>query len=230
MTTRTKKKEEKDTAERVPPQNLEAERAVLGAMLLDREAINKVLPIMDETAFYRPAHQKIFKAMMRLYESSEPVDLITLTEELTKLGGLEDVGGRLYLVSLAEDVATAANAEYHARIVVEKATLRRLIDTSTTIIASCYDVTSEVDVLLDEAESHIFSISDNRVKEGFLDLGKILPQTFESIEEFHRKEGAITGLPTGFPELDALTGGLQPSDLIVVAGRPSMGKTAFVLT
>ena len=229
MPDRTRFETEAETAERVPPSNLEAERAVLGAMLLDKEAIGRALEILDDTAFYRPAHEKIFSTMVKLYDASEPVDLTTLSEALAKSGELEGVGGRLYLVSLAEGVATSANVEYHARIVLEKATLRRLIETGTQIVSSCYDPTAEVDELLDRAESKIFAISEVRMKEGFVELGSILPHTFESIEEYHQ-EGAITGLETGFPELDALTGGLQPSDLIVVAGRPSMGKTAFVLT
>ncbi len=215
---------------RVPPQNLEAERAVLGAMLLDKEAIGVALEIIHESVFYRPAHQKIFCATVKLYDSNEAVDLTTLSEALTKSGDLDQVGGRLYLVSLVENVATSANVEYHARIVLEKWVLRSLIDTSTQIVSSCYDPTYDVENLLDKAEAGIFSISESRLKQGFIDLGSILPHTFESIEEYHRKEGAITGLETGFSEVDALTGGLQPSDLIVVAGRPSMGKTAFVLT
>jgi replicative DNA helicase len=221
---------EKAAPDRVPPSNLEAERAVLGAMLLDKEAIGRALEIIDGEAFYRPAHQKIFEAMIKLYDASEPVDLTTLSEALVKSGELDEVGGRLYLVSLVEGVATSANIEYHSRIVLEKATLRRLIETGTKIVSSCYDVTTEVEELLDKAEANIFAISEARMKEGFVPLGSILPHTFESIEEYHRQEGAITGLATGFPELDALTGGLQPSDLIVVAGRPSMGKTAMVLT
>ncbi|MCI0329355.1 MAG: replicative DNA helicase [candidate division Zixibacteria bacterium] len=221
---------EAETAERIPPSNLEAERAVLGAMLLDKEAIGRTLEMIDETAFYRPAHQKIFWRMVKLYDANEPVDLTTLSDALAKSGELEEVGGRLYLVSLAEGVATSANVEYHSRIVLEKATLRQLIETGTQVVSSCYDPTAEVDDLLDRAESRIFAISEVRMKQGFVELGSILPHTFESIEEYHRQEGAITGLETGFPEMDALTGGLQPSDLVVVAGRPSMGKTAFVLT
>jgi len=215
---------------RVPPQNLEAERAVLGAMLLDKDAIGSALEIIHKSVFYRPAHEKIFRAIIKLYDSNEAVDLTTLSEALTKSGELDEVGGRLYLVSLVEGIATSANVEYHARIVLEKWTLRCLIDTGTQIVSSCFDPTYEVENLLDKAEANIFSISESRLKQGFIQLGSILPHTFESIEQYHRQEGAITGLQTGFPDLDALTGGLQPSDLIVVAGRPSMGKTAFVLT
>jgi replicative DNA helicase len=230
MADRIRFETEAETAERIPPSNLEAERAVLGAMLLDKEAIGRALEILDESAFYRPAHQKIFRTMIKLYDASEAVDLTTLSEALVKSGELEEVGGRLFLVSLAEGVATSANIEYHSRIVLEKSTLRRMIETGTQIVSSCYDPTADVDELLDRAESKIFAISEVRTKEGFVPLGSILPHTFESIEEYHRQEGAITGLATGFTELDALTGGLQPSDLIVVAGRPSMGKTAMVLT
>ncbi len=230
MAERVRFETEAGAIERIPPYNVEAERAVLGAMLLDKEAIGRALEVIDDTAFYRPAHQKLFRTMIKLYDTSEPVDLTTLSEALAKSGELEEVGGRLFLVSLAEGVATSANVEYHSRIVLEKATLRRMIEASTQIVSSCYDPTTEVEELLDEAEAKIFAISETRVREGFVQLSSILPQTFETFEEYHRKEGAITGLPTGFPELDVLTGGLQPSDLIVVAGRPSMGKTAFVLT
>ncbi len=230
MAERARFETEAGTVERIPPYNVEAERAVLGAMLLDKEAIGRALEVIDDTAFYRPAHQKLFRTMIKLYDTSEPVDLTTLSEALAKSGELEEVGGRLFLVSLAEGVATSANVEYHSRIVLEKATLRRMIEASTQIVSSCYDPTADVDELLDQAESKIFAISEVRTKEGFVSLGTILPHTFESIEEYHRQEGAITGLATGFTELDALTGGFQPSDLVVVAGRPSMGKTAFVLT
>lgn len=230
MADRIRFETETETAERIPPSNLEAERAVLGAMLLDKEAIGRALEILDESAFYRPAHQKIFRTMIKLYDASEAVDLTTLSEALVKSGELEEVGGRLFLVSLAEGVATSANVEYHARIVLEKSTLRQLIDSSTQIVSSCYDPTSDVDELLDNAEAKIFAISESKMREGFIQLGSILPHTFETFEKYHQQEGTITGVETGFQELDTLTGGLQPSDLVVIAGRPSMGKTALVLT
>ena len=215
-------------AERVPPQAVDVEQAVLGAMLLDRDAIGSTIEIIDESSFYKPAHAKIFTAMVSLYDRNEPVDLITLGEELSKRNQLEEVGGKVALLDLADCVATSANVEYHSKIILEKATLRKLIQATTDIITRCYDLTEEVDYLLDSAEQKIFDISEKRVKPGFVSLGDILPHTFESIDKI--REGHITGIPTGFKDLDSLTAGLQPADLVVVAGRPSMGKTSFSLS
>lgn len=214
---------------RIPPQNLEAERAVLGAMLLSKDAIGAAIEILDQTAFYRPAHELIFSTIVELYDRQEAADLVTVSDALTKNGKLDAVGGRLYLVSLVESIATAANVEYHAQIVLEKATLRRLIETGLEIVSLGYDETTEAEELLDRAEQKMFAIAQARMKKGFVTLGEVLTGAFQSIEDYHR-EGGISGLTTGFQELDILTGGLQPSDLIVLAGRPSMGKTAFALT
>ena len=215
-------------ADRVPPQAQEVEQAVLGAMLLDREAIGSAIEILDESCFYSPAHQKIFSAIVSLYDRGEPADLVTLPQELAKRKQMEEVGGRLYIIGLVEGVATSANIEYHCRIVLEKSTLRKLIETSTEVITKCYNESEEVNMLLDNAEQRIFEISEKRIKQGFVPLSDILPHTFESIDRI--KEGHITGFPTGFQELDSLTAGLQKSDLVVVAGRPSMGKTSFCLS
>lgn len=215
-------------AERVPPQAQEVEQAVLGAMLLDREAIGKAIELLDESCFYGPAHQKIFSAIISLYDRGEPADLLTLTQELTRRKQLDQIGGRLYVINLVEGVATSANIEYHCRIVLEKSTLRKLIQTSTDVITKCYNESEDVSTVLDSAEQRIFDISEKRIKHGFVPLSDILPHTFESIDRI--KEGHITGLPTGFLELDGLTAGLQRSDLIVVAGRPSMGKTSLCLS
>ncbi|MDP2960110.1 MAG: DnaB-like helicase N-terminal domain-containing protein, partial [candidate division Zixibacteria bacterium] len=214
--------------ERVPPQALEVEQSVLGAMLLDREAIGLAVENIDENCFYKPAYAKIYSAMVSLYDRNEPVDLITLAEELSKRGELEEIGGREVLLDLAGNVVSSANIEYHSKIVLEKATLRKLIQATTEIITRCYDLTEEVDDLLDAAEQKVFDISEKRVKQGFVHLGEILPHTFEAIDKI--REGQITGLPTGFKDLDSLTAGLQPSDLVVVAGRPSMGKTSVSLS
>ncbi len=214
--------------ERVPPQAIEVEQSVLGAMLLDREAIGLAVENIDENCFYKPAYAKIFMAMVSLYDRNEPVDLITLAEELSKRGELEEIGGREALLDLAGNVVSSANIEYHSKIVLEKATLRKLIQATTEIITRCYDLTEEVDDLLDAAEQKVFDISEKRVKQGFVHLGEILPHTFEAIDKI--REGQITGLPTGFKDLDSLTAGLQPSDLVVVAGRPSMGKTSVSLS
>jgi replicative DNA helicase len=216
--------------ERIPPQAIEVEQAVLGAMLLQKEAIGRALEIIDKDCFYRDDHQRIFDALVGLYDRNQPVDIVTVSDELTKRGQLDEVGGRMYLIELAEKIATTANIEYHCNIVLEKSTLRKLINTSTQIVTQCYDATREVDDLLDRAEQGIFSISERRIREGFISLGDLLPHTFEAIEEYQKKGGIITGIPTGFFELDTLTGGLQKSDLVVVASRPSMGKTAFCLS
>ena len=214
--------------DRVPPQAQEVEQAVLGAMLLDREAIGKAIELLDESCFYSPAHQKIFSAIVSLYDRGEPADLVTLPEELSKRKQMEQVGGRLYIIGLVEGVATSANIEYHCRIVLDKSILRKLIETSTEVITKCYNESEDVNFLLDNAEQRIFEVSEKRIKQGFVSLSDILPHTFESIDRI--KEGYISGLPTGFLELDSLTAGLQKSDLIVVAGRPSMGKTSFCLS
>jgi replicative DNA helicase len=217
-------------SERVPPQATEVEQAVLGAMLMQKEAIGKAIETIDKDCFYRDDHQKIFEALIHLYDENKPVDIITVSEELSSRKQLDQVGGRMYLIELTERIATTANIEYHCNIVLEKSTLRKLIDTSTQIVSQCYDAAQDVDDLLDRAEQGIFSISEKRIKEGFIPLGDLLPHTFEAIEEYQKKGGMITGIPTSFTELDTLTGGLQKSDLVVVASRPSMGKTAFCLS
>jgi replicative DNA helicase len=217
-------------SERIPPQAVEVEQAVLGAMLLDKDAIGKALEIIDKDCFYRDDHQKIFEVLVGLFDRNQPVDIITVSEELTRRRQLDEVGGRMYLLELTERIATTANVEYHCNIVLEKSTLRKLIDTSTQIVSQCYDSAQDVDDLLDRAEQGIFGISEKRIKEGFIPLGELLPHTFEAIEEYQKKGGMITGIPTGFVDLDTLTGGLQRSDLIVVASRPSMGKTALCLS
>ncbi len=216
-------------AQRLPPQNLEAEVSVLGGVLLDNEALNRVLEVMKEGDFYRESHRKIFSAILDLYEKSEPVDLITLTEALKKREALEAVGGIEYLNSLVNSVPTAANISYYAKIVKEKAILRKLINRSTDIISQVYGVSGDVDDFLDQAERSIFEISEDRVRPSFFSLKEIIKSSFKTIERLYEKRQLITGVPTGFTKLDELTSGLQPSDLIIVAGRPSMGKTALAL-
>jgi replicative DNA helicase len=216
-------------AQRLPPQNLEAEVSVLGGVLLDNEALNRVLEIMKEGDFYRESHRKIFSAILDLYERSEPVDLITLAEALKKREALEAVGGIEYLNSLVNSVATAANISYYAKIVKEKAILRKLINRATDIVSQVYGVSGDVDDFLDQAERSIFEISEDRVRPSFFSLKDIIKSSFKTIERLYEKRQLITGVPTGFTKLDELTSGLQPSDLIIVAGRPSMGKTALAL-
>ncbi len=215
--------------QRLPPQNLEAEVSVLGGILLENEALNQVLEILQTGDFYREAHRKIFSAMIQLYERNEPVDLITLSEVLKKKDELEAVGGLEYLNQLVNSVPTAANIAYYANIIKEKALLRKLIQRATEIINEGYGNSGDINEFLDRAERLIFEISEDRVRPSFYSLKEILKSSFKTIEKLYEKKQIITGVPTGFTKLDELTSGLQPSDLIIVAGRPSMGKTTFAL-
>ena len=217
------------TFERIPPQNVDAEIAVLGAVLLDRDALVKAFEVLRPEHFYREAHQKVFAACQALFERNEPVDLITLANELTGRHQLEDMGGNQYLISLAEAVPTAANVVYHASIVRGKALLRELISAGTSIVSSCYEDTEPTEAMLDLAEKRIFEVSKDRVRPSFRPIKSVLKSTFEDIERLYSRKGHVTGVPTGFTDLDNLTGGFQHSDLIIIAGRPSMGKTSFAL-
>ena len=216
-------------AERVPPQAVEVEAAVLGAMLLDQEGIAAVQDIIDDTAFYRDAHRKIYNAIVALYERNEPTDLLTLTTELNKRQQLADVGGAFYLAGLVDNVSTAANIEYHAKIVFEKSMSRKLINASTQIAQRAYEATENAEDLLDEAEQMIFALSERKLSRGFTHLNPILHDTFENIERLHAHSSGVTGVATGFTKLDEMTAGFQPGDLIIIAARPSMGKTALCL-
>jgi len=221
---------ETQTEGRVPPQAVEIEMAVLGAMLLEKEAISKALEILDETSFYKPAHQEIFKAMVGLFEKNEAVDSITIVEELRRRGRLDEVGGPVYISELTMRVTSAANVEYHAKIVLEKALLRNLISASTEVTSRAFNETEDALDLLDDAEQKIFQISEKRMKKSFLSMRDAVFNTMEMLESIHGKHSGVTGAPSGFSQLDNLTGGFQNSDLVIVAGRPSMGKTAFVLS
>ena len=214
---------------RVPPQNIDAERSTLGSMLLEKEAILKGAEILRPEDFYREAHRVIFEAVLRLANKGEPVDIITVSEELKQANMLEKVGGTPYLTALANTVPTAANIEYYARIVEEKSLLRSIINAATNIVSMGYAGTEEVDNILDEAEKQIFQISQKRNVKGYVSLKNILVETFERIEKIYESKGGVTGLPTGFTDLDRMTAGFQPSDLIILAARPSMGKTTFAL-
>jgi replicative DNA helicase len=214
---------------KLPPQNVEAEQSILGGILIENEALHKVIEILTVDDFYRDAHQMIFNAMLDLLERGEPADLITLMNELRKLNQLDSIGGASYLASLSDSVPTAANIEYYAKIVKEKAILRKLIHTSTEIITKSYEDREDVEELLDEAEQSIFEISENRVKPSFYPIKRIVKDSFEIFQRLYEKKELVTGIPSGFKELDRMTAGFQPSDLIIVAGRPSMGKTAFCL-
>lgn len=216
-------------AERIPPQNIEAEQAVLGAIFLDASALTLASEILIPEDFYRAAHQKIFHAMLKVADKGEPVDLVTVTAELADAKALEEVGGVSYLSELADSVPTAANVEYYARIVEEKSVLRRLIRTATSIAQDSYTREDEVDVLLNEAEKKIMEIAQRKHSGAFQNIKDVLVQAYDNIEMLHNRKGEITGIPTGFTELDRMTAGFQRSDLIIVAARPSVGKTAFAL-
>lgn len=216
--------------EKVPPQNLEAEQSVLGSMLIEREAIGKAIEVLNEGDFYKESHGKIYSAVLDLFEKNEPIDLVTIVEELRSRGKLDQIGGASYITALINSVPTAANVEYYAKIVREKSALRDLINAATHIVAQGYESTEEVDTILDQAAQHIFDISQRRVSRGFMPLKDALKDSFEAIEELYARKEHVTGIPTGLKEFDRLTAGLQPSDLIIVAGRPSMGKTSFALT
>ena len=215
--------------DRVPPQNIEAERSVLGAMLIKKEAITEAQEILQPEDFYRETHKIVFEAMMTLAENNEAVDIVTLTEELRKRDQFEKVGGMPFVTDLANAVPTAANVKFHAQIVREKAELRRLIDAATEIAGAAYEGTDDIADIMDNAEKKILAISGSRETTGFEPVKRILMRTFEQINKVYDSPGALTGLPTGFKDLDKMTSGLQPSDLILVAARPSMGKTAFTL-
>ncbi len=215
---------------RVPPQAVDVEMAVLGAMLLEKEAISKALEILDDTAYYKPAHQRIFAAMIALFERGEPVDILTLVEELRRRGDLEKAGGEFYLTELTGRVTSAANVEYHAHIVLEKALMRQLIASSSDVVKRAFSEGEDALDLLDEAEQKIFQISEQRMKKNFVSMSDAVHSTMELLENIHGKHSGITGVPSGFSEVDNYTGGFQKSDLIIVAGRPSQGKTAFVLS
>jgi replicative DNA helicase len=214
---------------RLPPQSLEAERSVLGAMLLEREAIARAIEVLEESSFYRDAHRKIFRAILQLFERNEAADLITLSEELKRTGQLESVGGIPYLTTLFEYVATSANIDYHSKIVLEKSILRKLIEVSAQIAGQAYSARGDASELIDLAEQEIFAIQDPRLRRGFVPLKNLVADSVELIQELQDSKRHVTGIPSGFRDLDELTAGFQKSDLIIVAGRPSMGKTSFVL-
>jgi replicative DNA helicase len=214
---------------RSAPWSAEAEQAVLGAMLLDQDAALRAAELVDDSMFYREGHRRLFRAMVALVEHRVVIDHITLRDELLRRGELESAGGLDYLAELMDAVPTAANLEFHARIVRDKAILRRLIETSTGIITEAYDGHSAATELLDIAESRIFKISQQRGDQGFTRIKEMLWPTMERIETLQRSGKAITGVPSGFVDLDSLTSGFQDSELVVVAARPSMGKTAFCL-
>jgi primary replicative DNA helicase (EC 3.6.1.-) len=212
-----------------PPQNIEAEQAVLGAIFLEPESLSVASEILMPEDFYRIGHQKIFSTMLKLADEGKAVDVVTVTEELSRTDELENAGGVSYLTELAASVPTAANIEYYARIVEEKSLLRRLIRTATEIAREGYIQSEDVEQLLSDAEKRILEVANRKRSGSFQNIKDILLRTYDYIEELHNRQGGITGIPSGFDELDRLTAGFQKNDLIIVAARPSVGKTAFAL-
>lgn len=214
---------------RLPPQNLEAEQCVLGSILLQQGTLSKSVEILKEDDFYRDAHKTIYSAMLSLFDRGEPQDLITVTNILKDSNKLDEIGGPSYLASLTDIVPVAANIIYYAKIVREKSVLRKLIQTSTEIASRCYEEQDDIDGLLDEVEQTVFEISQSKSDQAFQPITSIITKTFKSVEKLFERKELITGVPTGYHDFDKMTAGLQPSDLIIVAGRPSMGKTALAM-
>lgn len=214
---------------RNPPQNISAEQAALGSMLLQEEAILHSIDILKPEDFYQKSHQIIFQCILDLFEKSRGVDLVTLTEELNRKNLLEKIGGVTYLTNLINSVPTAANIEYYIKIIEEKSILRNLINNTTKIISMAYEEKEDAKILLDKAEHLIFEISDRNIRQSFVPIKEIIQDSYEKIEDLYHREEFITGVPSGYEELDDITTGFQPSELIVVAGRPGMGKTAFCM-
>ncbi|MCM8804105.1 MAG: replicative DNA helicase, partial [Candidatus Omnitrophica bacterium] len=221
------KKKNEIFVDKIPPQNIEAERALLGCMLIDEEARIKVLENFKKEFFYNEGHQKIFSSIVKLFEMGKKCDFITLTEILKSENSLEVIGGVEYLANLVESLPTSAYVDEYMKIVKEKYILRTLITNATKIITDAYNAQDEVETLLDRAESLIFEVSQNKIEKEAHPLKILVKDAIENIEKIHEKRGFVTGLPTGFYELDKLTTGLHPSDFIIIASRPSMGKTAL---
>ncbi|MBJ6361662.1 replicative DNA helicase [Paenibacillus sp. GCM10012307] len=215
--------------ERVPPQNLEAEQAVLGSVLLQSEALIAAMERIRSEDFYSTAHQMIFEVMVDLGEANQPIDLVTLTASLQDKQQLEEIGGVSYLAKLVGSMPTAANVDYYAQIVEEKAMYRKLIRTATQIVTNGYAGSDDIGMLLSEAEQKIMEISNRRASSGFISIRDVLMEVFERVEHLYSNKGGATGIPSGFTDLDKMTSGFQRSDLIIVAARPSVGKTAFAL-
>ncbi len=218
-----------DRIERIPPQNLEAEQATLGSMMIERSALDKSLDIVKAEDFYRPVHQEIYDCLATLSLRDEPVDMITLTEELRRRDKLEECGGVEYIIALHETVPTAANLEYYARIVAQKSVLRKLITAGTEIVGLGYNEEEDVETLADRAEQIVFQVSQNTSTDGFRPIMPLLQETWDWIDKRFHDKGKASGVATGFEALDSVTAGLQASDLIIIAARPSVGKTSLAM-
>ncbi|MCQ9205515.1 MAG: replicative DNA helicase [Omnitrophica bacterium] len=212
---------------KIPPQNIEAEMATLGAMLIDEKIIAEIIELLDEAAFYQPEHKIIFNSIIFLFDTRKKIDILTVSDNLSKKKLLEKAGGAAYLTTLTDFVPTSANAPHYARIVKEKGVLRSLISTATEIVSSAYSGEEDVSTILDIAEKSIFEISDRRIEGGYVHIKDIIKDGIELIESLYHKKSHVTGIPTGFKDFDLKTAGLQKGDLIIAAGRPSMGKSAF---
>jgi replicative DNA helicase len=215
--------------DRTLPHNLEAEKAVLGAILINNQAFNQAAEVIDAEDFFRDAHKRIWHKVVGLTDRSEAVDPVTLKDELVRSGELDEVGGPAYISSLTDGVPRSANVEYYAKIVKEKSTLRRLIQSANEVLGRAYDAEEDADSLLDEAERSIFQIAEHRMRAGFIKLSDMVDSGYQMLEQLQEHRGLITGVPTGFHDLDEKTSGFQKSDLVIVAARPGMGKTSFVL-
>ncbi len=211
------------------PHNVEAERSVLGAILIDNTSANVVIPLLKRDDFYLDSHRRIFDQMLFLNELNRGIDLVTLAEELGRKGELESIGGAAYLASLTDGLPRSTNVEFYAKIVKEKSLLRRMITVSNGIVQQCFDSSEDAETLLDQAENNIFQLAEDRIRAGFYGINDIVQESFGTIDSFFNRQGHITGLATGYDEFDNLTSGLQPSELIILAARPSMGKTALAL-
>ncbi|HEY9165302.1 MAG TPA: replicative DNA helicase [Candidatus Kryptonia bacterium] len=215
---------------RIPPQDVEAEKSVLGAMLLDKHAVSPAIELLQPDFFYSTANEKIFAAMLELYTKNTEIDVITVREELRRSGQLENIGGTAYINELVSSVASSANVEAHAQIVAEKFMLRSLIATMSSNVQRCYDNREDAFALIDEVERDVFKVSEARLKKSVVPLQQGLIKTMETLEKIHGSKGGITGVPSGFADLDYMTGGFQKSDFIIIAARPSVGKTALALS
>ena len=215
--------------DRTLPHNLEAEKCVLGAILLQNDTFNLAAELLDSQDFFRDAHRRVFNKMVSLSERGEAIDLVTLKDELGRSGDLDEVGGPAYIAALVDGVPRSTNVEYYARIVKEKSTLRNLIYSANKILATAYEAEQDADLLLDQAEKAIFDIAEDRIRTGFVPVRELVQGSFDTIEKLQEHKGLVTGIATGFTALDLITSGLQNSDVVIVASRPSMGKTSFML-
>jgi replicative DNA helicase len=229
MTTRSLENTNDAAYLRVPPQNVEAEESLISAILIDNNTLLEIVEILSPEDFYRSAHQKIFSSCLDLFEKSEPIDLITVTNNLRSKNQLDEIGGAAYLAGLIDTAPLAVNARHYAQIVFEKSSLRRLIEKATAIARQCYEDREDLNDVLDFAERSIFEVSENKNRQAFSHLSEIIQKNFETLEEKQGNKSLVTGVPSGYTDLDRLTSGFQNSDLIIIAARPSMGKTALAL-